>query len=256
MTKSLAVAMTCAMFGTGAQSRSDSSAATRVLAQPYAQFGFEVLRKLRSEQPDTNIFISPTSIAVALAMTSNGANGATRDAILRTLHCDPQSFETFNTANRALVEQIGNTTAVQLSMANALWLQQGFPVNPSFTQTLQAAYRAQVENLNFQNSAAIQTVNGWVAKHTNDRVQHLLDQIDPSTVVMLTNALAFKGKWTLPFDPKVTHSHVFGTANGAAGEVPTSAYARVNPKFAAFRTVGEITWVCCSDSTWLRTCDT
>ena len=120
--------------------KADSSPATSALAQPYAQFGFDVLRQLESQRPDANVFISPTSIAVALAMTSNGASGTTRDAILRTLHAETQPIEAFNAANRELAEQISKTTAVQLSMANALWLQQGLPVNPAFQQVLQTAY--------------------------------------------------------------------------------------------------------------------
>ena len=198
----------------------DSSVANRMLARPYEQFGFDVLRELRSKRPDGNVFISPTSIAVALAMTANGAHGTTRDAILRTLHSDAQSIEEFNAANHALAEQIAKTTTVQLSMANALWLQQGLPVNPSFVQILETAYGAQAENLEFRNPAAVQTINAWVAKHTNGRIEHIVDQIDPSTVVMLTNAIAFKGKWTLPFDPKETQSHDFKTANGTVREVP------------------------------------
>jgi len=225
------------MSGTSALPDQNSSTAAHMLAKPYAQFGFEVMRELAAKQPDGNIFISPTSIAVALAMTSNGANGTTRDAILATLHSDPralgpQNIDIFNAANRALVEQMGTTTAVQLSMANALWLQQGFPVNPSFNQVLQADYSAQAENLDFRNPASTQTINAWVAKHTNDRIPKLLDQIDPATVVILTNAIAFKGKWTLPFDPKETQSHDFKNADGTAHAVPmmkhTAKYAYAN----------------------------
>ena len=200
--------------------KADSSPATSALAQPYAQFGFDVLRQLESQRPDANVFISPTSIAVALAMTSNGANGTTRDAILRTLHAETQPIETFNAANRELAEQISKTTAVQLSMANALWLQQGLPVNPAFQQVLQTAYSAQADSLDFRNPAAVETINAWVAKHTNDRIEHLVDQVDPLTVAMLTNAIVFKGKWTLQFDPKSTQPHDFKPANGAVLQVP------------------------------------
>jgi serine protease inhibitor len=200
--------------------KADSSPATNALAVPYAQFGFDILRQLESQRPDANVFISPTSIAVALAMTSNGANGTTREAILRTLHADTQPIETFNAANRELADQISKTTAVQLSMANALWLQQGLPVNPSFQQVLQTSYGAQADTLDFRNSASAETINAWVAKHTNDLIQHLVDQVDPSTAAMLTNAIVFKGKWTLPFDPKSTQPHDFKPANGAALQVP------------------------------------
>jgi serine protease inhibitor len=208
------------MLGSGAMPKADSPSATSALAGPYAQFGFDVLRQLASQRPDANVFISPTSIAVALAMTSNGANGTTREAILHTLHSDTQPIETFNAANRELAEQISKTTAVQLSMANALWLQQGLPVNPAFQQVLQTSYGAQADSVNFRNPAAAETINAWVAKHTNDLIQHLVDQVDPSTVAMLTNAIVFKGKWTLQFDPKSTQPHDFRPANGAVLQVP------------------------------------
>ena len=220
MMKPLVAVLACLIVGVGAQPVPDSSTAANALAQPYAQFGFDVLRELASQRRDRNIFISPTSIAVALAMTSNGANGTTRDAILRTLHSDAQPLEAFNAANRALAEQIANTTAVQLSMANALWVQQGFPVNPSFAEALQSDYAAQAENLNFRDPGSAQTINAWVAKRTNDRIQKIIDQVDPSTVAMLTNAIAFKGKWSLPFDPKETQPHDFKTANNTVRKVP------------------------------------
>lgn len=200
--------------------KADPSLAPNALARPYAQFGFDVLRQLTSQRSDSNVFISPTSIAVALAMTSNGASGATRSAILKTLHADTQPIDAFNAANRELTDQISRTTAVQLSMANALWVQQGLPVSPAFQQTLQTSYDAKAENIDFRNSAAPQTINSWAAKHTNDRIENLIDQIDPLTVAMLTNAIAFKGKWTLQFDPKSTQPHDFKPASGAAIQVP------------------------------------
>ncbi len=210
----------CLMLGSAPMPKADSSSPENALARPYAQFGFDVLRQLESKRPDANVFISPTSIAVALAMTSNGATGATRDAILRTLHAETQPIETFNVANRELAEEISKTTAVQLSMANALWVQQGLPVNPSFEQILQTAYSAQADSLDFRSPSSADTINAWVAKRTNDRIQHLVDQIDPATVAMLTNAIVFKGKWTLQFDPKSTQSQDFKPANGAAIQVP------------------------------------
>src|SRR5271156_494589 len=156
MMKCVAAVMAFVMLGTGAPSKPDSSSAAPALAKSYAQFGFDALRELAATRPDGNVFISPTSIAVALAMTSNGANGTTRDAILKTLHSDGQSIDAFNAANRALAEQIANAKSVQLSMANALWLQQELPVNASFVQTLESAYGAQAENLNFRSPAAAQ----------------------------------------------------------------------------------------------------
>jgi len=220
MAKCIIAIMTLLASGIANAPPVDSPEAGRSLAAPYAQFGFDALRDLSSEHPRDNVFISPTSIAVALAMASNGANGATRDAILKTLHSNRQSIDMFNADNRALVEQINKATAVQLSMANALWAQKVVPLNPSFVQTLGTAYRAGAENLDFRDPKSVEKINAWVAKHTNDRVQEILNHIDPSTVLVLTSAIAFKGKWSLPFDPKMTQPHDFKNGSGSLRKVP------------------------------------
>ncbi|HVS46331.1 MAG TPA: serpin family protein [Verrucomicrobiae bacterium] len=199
--------------------------ATQTLARPYATFGFDMLRELRSEQPNTNVFISPTSIAVALAMTANGAGGTTRSAIMQTLRTGGMSMDVFNAANRALRSQIAHTTAVRLAMANALWLQTGFAVRPQFTNTARAVFGAQVGNLDFRNPRSVDTVNAWADKHTDGMIPKVLDTIDPSTVVMLANAIAFKGKWTLPFAPASTAKHNFTTASGTIKTVEMMSHA-------------------------------
>ena len=230
--KHLIALLAFAIFSTGALPKADSPSPASALTRPYEQFGFDVLRGLRSHDPKGNVFISPTSIAVALAMTSNGANGTTREAILKTLHADGESMDAFNAANHALAEEIANTKSVQLTMANALWLDRELPVNPSFVQTLGSDYSAQAENVNFRSPEAVRTINAWVAQHTNNRIEKILEAVDPATVAVLTNAIAFKGKWTAQFDPKATQPHDFKTGSGTVRQVPmmkhTAEYGYAN----------------------------
>lgn len=207
-------------YGAGGPPAPDSSSAAKAVAAPYEQFGFDIVRDLSSAQPTGNTFISPTSIAVALAMVSNGAEGATRDAILKTLHCDGQSVNEFNAANHALIEQIHQTTAVQISIANAVWLEKLAAVNQSFQLGLQVGYRAEAESLDFRDPGAAETINAWAAKHTDGRIQKIVDHVDPSTIAILTNAIAFKGKWSLPFPEELTQPHNFKTGNGTVRKVP------------------------------------
>lgn len=212
MTKWLSIVLALAIFRAGGGAGPSVNAT--VLAQPYAQFGFELLRNLQSSQPKSNVFLSPTSIALALAMTANGADGTTRAAILKTLHSDTQPVDQFNAANQALVEQITNTAAVQLSTANAIWVQKGFPVNPPFTQILNENYRARAENVDFHDPQTARLINSWVEQHTNGRIRNIIGKLSPSAVMVLSNAIAFKGKWATPFDPKETQPHSFQTVDG------------------------------------------
>ena len=192
----------------------DSPTPAESLAGPYADFGFDVLRELSAEHPPENIFVSPYSIAVSLAMLANGANGTTRQAILKTIHSDAQSPAALNAANHALIEQINSTTIVQLATANGLFVDNSSEVNPQFTQTLHSAYGAEAENVDFRLPATAQKINAWVAQHTNDRIQKILDHISPSTMMILADAIAFKGKWSIPFETTLTEPHNFKNSRG------------------------------------------
>jgi len=212
------------VFALAVAKNPDSPARAETLARPYADFGFDVLRELSAEHPPDNIFVSPYSIAVSLAMLGNGANGTTRQAILKTVHSDGRSPDALNTANHALIEQINRTTIVQLVTANGLFVDNSSEVNPQFTQTLQSAYGAEAENVDFRSPATAQKINAWVAQHTNDRIQKMLDRINPSTMMILADAIAFKGKWSIPFEIKLTEPHNFKGSRGVQ-KVPMMSHS-------------------------------
>jgi serine protease inhibitor len=214
------------VFALAAAKNPDSPAGAETLARPYADFGFDVLRGLSTEHPPENIFVSPYSIAVSLAMLANGANGATRQAILKTIHSDGQSADALNSANHLLIEQINRTTTVQLATANGLFVDNSSKVNPQFTQTLQSAYGAEAENVDFRSPATAQKINAWVERHTNGRIPKILDQIDPSTMMILADAIAFKGKWSIPFETKLTEPHSFKGSHGVRKVAMMSHSAR------------------------------
>jgi serpin B len=217
----LIAGIACVLLATGATTPPPGASPAAIpLDGSYSQFGFSALRELRAEQPGSNIFISPTSVAIALAMVANGAEGSTRSAILQTLGAQNETIDALNAANQTLIARLGESQAVQLSIANALWLQQGFPLKPAFREALGTSYGAQADNLDFRSAGAPAVVNAWAAKHTHDRIQKIVDTIDSSTIIMLANAVAFKGKWTLPFDPKSTQPHDFTTAAGVVRKVP------------------------------------
>ena len=157
-------------------------------------------------------------------MLANGANGTTRQAILKTIHSDGQSPALLNSANHALIEQINKTTIVQLATANGLFVDNSSGVNPQFTQTLLSAYGADAENVDFRSPATAQKINAWVAQHTNNRIQKMLDQISPSTMMILADAIAFKGKWSIPFETKLTEPHDFKGSRGVR-KVPMMSHS-------------------------------
>ncbi|NUO00351.1 MAG: serpin family protein [Saprospiraceae bacterium] len=178
-------------------------------------FGFEMLKKLQSHNPDDNLFISPLSIAAALSMTLNGAAGDTKTAMQQTMHLSDWEIQQLNSAWSCLLEILPQLDPdVAVNIANSIWYRQGFMVRPEFLDANTQNYNSEVAALNFSDPAALTTINGWVDQKTNGLIETILDEIPASAVMYLINAIYFKGAWKKEFDPQYTTDATFYLENG------------------------------------------
>jgi serine protease inhibitor len=169
-------------------------------------FGFDVFRTInRSENSDKNVFISPLSISLALAMTYNGANGDTKTEMQNTLRFPDLSEDEIN----GYFQKLSNTLldldpTVKLGIANSIWYRLGFSVLPDFLSINESYYNAEVRGLDFSDPASVEIINNWCATKTNEKIKKVLDDIGPDVVMYLINAIYFKGQWTYDFDKDLT----------------------------------------------------
>ncbi|HEY9669139.1 MAG TPA: serpin family protein [Coleofasciculaceae cyanobacterium] len=187
------------------------------------RLSFKLFSEILKQQPDQNIFISPASVAIALAMTYNGAKGETQQAIAHTLELEGMSLEEVNQAYATLRATLTNPDpTVQLSIANSLWGRQGEPFNPEFLQKNQTFYGTQVTSLDFTNSTASDVINNWVKQSTNGKIDKIVDshEFSPDTILVLLNAIYFKGFWTRAFDKTSTKELPFTLLNGTQKSHP------------------------------------
>lgn len=179
------------------------------------KFGFKLFTEILKEQQGENIFISPSSIAMALAMTYNGASGSTQKVMAHALELKGLTLQQVNTAyaelNNLLINPDGK---VKLSVANSLWADKNTRFNPDFIQRNQNFYQAKVTNLNFKDPTAPEKINGWVKENTQGKIDEIVGEIDPSQVLLLINAIYFKGSWSTEFDPTKTQDSAFNLASG------------------------------------------
>ena len=182
---------------------------------------FSEILKQNNSQNSQNIFISPTSVAIALAMTYNGAKGETQQAMAKTLELQGISLQEINSANAALIAAVQNADdKVQLNIANSLWAKQDINFNSDFLQTTEDFYKATVTNLDFSDPGAVNAINDWVRQSTNGKIDAIVQQINPDDVMFLINAIYFKGKWTKEFDPKQTTIGQFYLTTGEQKQHP------------------------------------
>jgi serpin B len=185
------------------------------------QFGLALFRQLAAEA-DSNLFIGPLSVSMALGMTLNGARGTTETAMAQTLGVGGLTADERNAAYQHLLELLtGLDPTVRFDVANSIWHRDAFDVLPSFLDVNRTHFGAEVQGLDFSDPAAAATINRWVGDATNGRIEEIVQApIDPTTMLFLINAIYFKGDWRYPFDPEATAPGPFTRADGAAVEVP------------------------------------
>ncbi len=189
-------------------------------------FGFRLLRQVHSlEESGHNIFISPLSVATALAMTYNGAAGATEDAMRETLGLGGFTAPQLSRAYKTLVERLLELDpAVEFLPANSIWYCEGFDIAAGFLEVNRLNFDAEVAALDFNSPSAAPTINAWVNKKTNGLIEDIVaPPIDPLTMLYVINAMYFKGDWTVPFQPDRTFPGTFTLADGSTKDVPTMA---------------------------------
>jgi serine protease inhibitor len=185
------------------------------LARADNRFGLEVFNQLLAARPQENVFISPLSIALALQMTMHGASGQTYDAMAGTLGV--AGFERADVAagNRALRDELAmSDKRIRLDIANSLWLRKGVKLNPQFVTDCGKYYDAAATSLDFAGADAVPTINGWVSKHTNGRIDKIVGQLRPEDFLVLVNAVYFKASWAKAFDSTLTAPRDFYLASG------------------------------------------
>ena len=185
------------------------------------RFGFNLFAKIIEKEDGKNIFISPYSVAAALTMTYNGAEGETQEAMARTLELQSMSLQEVNLAHANLKEAIENAdTEIQLDIANSLWADISEDFKPNFLQKTRKFYDAEVTKLDFSDSNAPSVINAWVRKKTRYKIDEIIKEIDPLMVCILINAIYFKGNWAKKFDREETREGTFTLLNGKEKKVP------------------------------------
>ena len=174
------------------------------------QFGFELFNHIFNPTQRQNVFISPTSIAIALAMTYNGANGETQKAMESALNLTELNLKDINVSYQKLQQNWQKAESpVQLSIANSLWAKVGVPFKHKFLKNNREYYSAQITNLNFANPGAKNIINSLVKEATQGKIERIVNNINPENILLLINAIYFKGTWANQFDRNLTTAQSF-----------------------------------------------
>ncbi|MBP7860805.1 serpin family protein [bacterium] len=191
---------------------------------PSLAFGLSLLKQEVAAATDKtkSVLLSPASVAIALAMTMNGARDTTLAGMKTTLGYDPaESIDVINASLKSLLTTLtAQDTGVELNVANAVWAEQTMPFKPDFIQTVADNFDAQVTTSDFADPATKDAINAWASDKTKGKIPTIIEDISPDMVMFLLNAIYFKGPWSSKFDKAKTYDRTFTNFAGAASSVP------------------------------------
>ena len=191
------------------------------IVAPSNELGFELLDKIKPDD-EGNLFISPTSLWMAIALAYNGAQTATKEEIAKVLQVGGMDPMDVNKANASLMTILDkHSENIRLQIANSIWLNEEYQFQEEYAQRTKDYFNAEIAEIDITSSDSPKRINEWVQKATNDKIDKMVDgPLDDNFVAMLMNAIYFKGEWKFPFDKKDTEDRDFRLMNGTEKEVP------------------------------------
>ena len=189
-----------------------------------------------SEESEGNALVSPLGIGAVLAMVSLGATEPVRRAIEEVIGAggstsgsgegdsadtDSARMLACQLATLPFVDFVGNTVVVEMRFANGVFADRRLDLFPSFATALDDRFGARVERLDFADDGSVARINAWVSEATHDAIPVLVSDLEPDDVLVLANAVRFRGEWTHRFDPERTVPAPFHLRSGTTVEVPT-----------------------------------
>jgi serpin B len=197
------------------------------LAQGNTTFALDLYHAITAGKESDDVFYSPYSVSIALAMTYAGAAGSTATQMAGALDFQlPQAslhpaFDALDLqlASRAHGQSVDGLQPFELKVVDSLWGDETFTFQKPFLDTLARYYGGALRTVDFVNApdASRQTINGWVSDQTDALIPTLLGPgaITPDTRFVLANAIYFDAAWASPFDPQHTKAGAFTHLDGS-----------------------------------------
>ncbi len=187
----------------------------RDLGAASESFGMRLLGRMAASNPNENTLISPWSIQSALLMAANGGNGLTQSQTLDALGLSSFSMDSINKMNLWLQNGLLAAQGANLNSVNAVFVDpQRMAVKASFESHLNQYFNASFHNEVFSDPNAKTRINQWVKQNTQNKIDKIIEGINPDDLAFLINALYFKANWERGLPAEMIQTRDFSNADG------------------------------------------
>ncbi|XP_011715413.1 serpin A12 [Macaca nemestrina] len=196
--------------------------AAKELTRQNMDFGFKLLKKLASNNPGRNIMLSPLSISTAFSLLCLGAQDSTLDEIKQGFNFRKIPEKDLHEGFHYIIHELNQKTQdLKVSIGNTLFIDRGLQPQRKFLEDAENFYGAETILTNFQNLKITQKqINDFISNKTYGKINNLIENIDPGTVMLLTNYIFFRARWQHEFDPNVTKEEDFFLEKNSSVKAP------------------------------------
>ena len=189
--------------------------------EQYRRYCFDLLSQtVKDYGGEGNVMISPASIMMAVDMVAAGAKG---DSLRQLTDLFAVGEGPLNQQAYAsdMMEKINSSEKVDFSCANAVWSNRkilGDAVNLEYIDYIKETFDAEYRVRNF-DAKTPEEINAWIDEHTDHMIKDVIANLDPSTVMVLVNAISFDGKWAEPYEEYQVRDGEFTKWDGTTQDV-------------------------------------
>jgi len=185
-------------------------------------FGFDIFSLVMQKNTDVeNVMISPLSISYALSMTLNGANGVTRDSMMKALRYYNIDIEDINNSYKDLTDKLIEVDErVLMEIANSIWIEEKLRVKQAFIEALKEYFDAEAYDFSVTDPDIVDVINEWIEDHTHGKIKDMIKELPADVAMLLINAIYFNGKWKYEFEEENTSDMPFYPEGGSQVDVP------------------------------------
>lgn len=181
-----------------------------------SEFSISMFKELSKEQ---NFVYSPLSLCLSLGTILNGSDGSSKDEILKTLSKYGVSEENLNIYYKTLISRLSkNNKNSVLNISNSIWYDDGLNIDNNFLKINKTYYDTSAYKLDLQSDNAPKSINAWINKATNNKIDSMIDTIDKNAVMLMFSTIYFNDAWKFPFT-KGTRKSDFTTSDNKSIKV-------------------------------------
>lgn len=186
------------------------------------KFAFSLLHRI-AKNHDGSFVVAPLSLASAIAIPGNGANGEVRDSIEQILGpiTDANSFY------KKYLAALPHNKYSDCLLLNYLAVNGNVPINDAFSKTVSTNFNAAVNNHDFGDVHSVDQINDWFHKQSLNDTIRVIETLDPKSSLYLINALEYDALWN-HFKKNNTFLDDFITDKGNTLKIPIMYNPEVN----------------------------